>query len=123
MFDPLDILLGALAVLAVIAATTALYSPAIAYWWVTRAEVRDKMDGRRGFPVIDPHPAGKAGKVVSEGRRAENPTHVYPLREFLVESPGAEECTRSDHRGLPKVPGSDPDCEASLGRRSGQHAA
>ena len=71
MIDPLDILLGLLAMLSLIAATAALYSPFIAYWWVNRADLRAKMDDRRGFPVIDPHPVRRPGEVVSEGRRGE----------------------------------------------------
>jgi hypothetical protein len=84
MFDPLDILLGILALLAIVAATTALFSPFIAYLWYQRSELRAKAEDLPGFPVIDPHPVDSTPGV-SDAPRADNPVHVYPLREFLAE--------------------------------------
>jgi hypothetical protein len=122
MFDPLDILLAILALLAIVASTTALFSPFIAYLWYQRSELRAKADDLPGFPVIDPHPVDST-PVVIDAARADNPAHVYPLREFLAESSDAGERPLTDRGRLPDAPGSDPHGEESLGRTTGEHAA
>jgi hypothetical protein len=123
MFDPLDILLAILALLAIVASTTALFSPFIAYLWYQRSELRGaKAEDLPGFPVIDPHPVDST-PVVSDAPRADNPAHVYPLREFLAASSDPGECPLTTRGRLPDVPGSDPDGEKSLGRATGEHAA
>jgi hypothetical protein len=105
-----------------VAATTALFSPFIAYLWCQRSELRKRAEDRPGFPVIDPHPVDST-PVVSEAPRADNPLHVYPLREFLAESADTGKHPLTDRGRLPDVSGSDPHGEKPLGGTAGEHAA
>jgi hypothetical protein len=57
MFDMLDILEAVLALVTILGCVMILFAPFIAYAWCERHEGPKHADARRGFEVLNPHPA------------------------------------------------------------------
>ena len=63
MFDVLDILEAALALVAILGSVMILFAPLIAYTWWERHECPPHADSRPGFEVLNPHPVERREEV------------------------------------------------------------